>query len=113
MGSRNSTSGPGLDVSAVSGAVTATRPTRNRPSSLTHVERAPPKGARDARSRTFDESHTNRDSPMRARRTPGPKSNSWLPKVAASSPRRFQASTICRPLNTVDISDGESVSPTG
>src|SRR3990170_4153005 len=111
IGSRNSTAGPGLEVWAVSGTVRPKSPTRAPPSPLIHVARAPPKGARLFPSRTFEESQTKRDSSMRWRSTAGPKSNSWLPKVAASSPRRFQASTIWRPLNRADISEGDRVSP--
>ena len=48
---------------------------------------------------------------MRASSVGAPKSNSWLPKVATSSPSWFHAAIICSPRSTADMMDGEIVSP--
>ena len=52
-----------------------------------------------------------RDSRIRASSVGGPKSNSWFPNVATSSPSWFHAATICSPRSTADMMDGEIVSP--
>ena len=48
---------------------------------------------------------------MRSASTDGPKSNSWLPKVARSRPIALRAAIICAPWRNVDSTDGEIVSP--
>ena len=76
----------GLDVCGVSATVRPKKPTWTPPRSITCVGRAPPNGRPVARSSTFDDTHAKRDSRIRASRVGAPKSNSWFPNVATSSP---------------------------
>src|SRR5438132_6897764 len=62
-------------------------------------------------SMTFEITHCHFASRMRCSSTSSPKSNSWLPSVARSSPAALSAATICSPLNTLEATDGDRKSP--
>mmetsp|Transcript_73973 Transcript_73973/g.214270 ORF Transcript_73973/g.214270 Transcript_73973/m.214270 type:complete len:202 (-) Transcript_73973:568-1173(-) len=59
----------------------------------------------------FTFSHGNLDSPKRSSIFGTPKSNSWLPREAASKDKEFRMSIICFPSKRLLRADGESRSP--
>jgi hypothetical protein len=76
IGSRNSMSGPGLELRAVSGVVRPKSPIRTPASVSLTSGRASPNGRPERRSRTLADSQVKADSRMRSASTRGPKSNS-------------------------------------
>ena len=72
---------------------------------------APPTGLPVVRSIAFATTHCHFASAIRWSSRSAPKSNSWLPSVAMSSPAALSAAIICSPLKIVDATDEERKSP--
>ena len=87
------------------------KPTFSEPNVLTTNGAASAIGRPVRVSTTFDTTHCHFASCMRAMSASSPKSNSWLPSVARSSPAALSAATICSPLNTLEATDGDRKSP--
>ena len=86
-------------------------PTLSPPNDLTTNGFAPPIGFPVFVSTTLETTHSNVASPIRLISSSSPKSNSWLPSVAMSSPAALSAAIICSPLNTLEATEGERKSP--
>ena len=102
--------GPAFDSRAESGVIRPMKPTVMPSTVLVQLGTVVAK-AEPSADRTLVPIQGNFDSDIRRFSTSGPKSNSWLPKVTASTPMALNRVIICSPWVVPDSSDGDRKSP--